>query len=64
MIFYLFKKLSWSVIYQILSFSSEEGENIIGAPYYPSWITFARSFTNSNSYLRVIMYINVKLTSL
>jgi len=39
-------------------------ENIVGASYHPSWITFLKSSTNSNDCLRVITYINTKLIGL
>jgi len=43
---------------------TEEGEDIIGAPHHPSWIMFARSFSDNSDYPRVITYINIKLISL
>ena len=32
--------------------------------HYPNWITFARNPSNNNNFLRVITYINIRLSSL
>ena len=58
------QELSWSVICQIPSFTSEEGSDIIGTPHHPSWIMFTRSANSNSNYSRVIIYINIKLISL
>jgi len=58
------QELLWFIICQILSSLSEEEENIVGTSHHLSWITFARSSTNGNDYLRVITYINAELIGL
>jgi len=58
------QKLPWSVIHQILSSTSEKREDLIGTSHYPFWIMFARSANSNSNFLRVIAYINIKLTSL
>ena len=43
---------------------SEEGENIIKASHYHSWIMFIKSLLTNNNYPRLITYINIKLVKL
>jgi len=42
----------------------EEEKDIIGASHHLSWIIFTRLLINDNDYLRVNIYINVKLIKL
>jgi len=52
------------IICQILSSMFEEEKNIIRAPHHSSWIIFTRLLINDNDYLRVNIYINIKLIKL
>jgi len=55
---------TWLVIRTIPSLTSEEDKEVIGTPNYPSWIIFMRYNSNSSEYLRVLIYINLRLTHL
>jgi len=55
---------SWSIIWTILSLTSEEGEEIISVSNHLLWIIFSKQLVNENKHSRVITYINVKLFQL
>ena len=55
---------SWSKIHKIPSSSSRNGEPLIGTNYHPNWISFARFPSERLDSLRVIIYINICLSSL
>jgi len=55
---------SWSIICNIPSFISEEGEKIVGVPNHPLWTMFAKTLNTENEHLRVLTYINIKLIRL
>ena len=40
-----------------------EGEELVGVPNHPNWLTFSRNLTNGDDSRRVIIYINIRLTS-
>ena len=54
----------WSIIYNIPSSISEEGEVIVRAFYYLLWMLFTRLLHIENDYPRVLTYINIKLIRL
>ena len=54
----------WLTIHSIPSTKSKEGEELVEVPNHPNWITFSRSFFKENDFLRVVTYINTKLSSL
>jgi len=54
----LIQELPWSNIWQIPSILSQEGNNLIGAPYHPSWTLFVRNSDTENDYPRVAIYVN------
>ena len=58
------QKHSWSILQCISYASSEEGEEIIGAPNHLSQTLFTQNSNNKNKHLRVLTYINVRLTRL
>jgi len=60
----LIQEPPWSNIWQIPSILFQEGNNLIGAPYYPSWILFVRNSDTENNYPRVATYVNTKLSKL
>jgi len=53
-----------SNIWQIPSILSQEGDNLIGAPYHPSWTLFVRNSDTKNNYPRVATYLNTRLSKL
>jgi len=61
---FLIQELSWNVIYSIPSFTSEEGDKVVGASDYPNWFIFSKSPTNDHDYPKVITYINTRLIHL
>ena len=54
----------WSIIHSILSSTSEEREEIIGAPNHLLWTMFTRALNTENKHSRVLTYINIRLTRL
>ena len=57
------QELFWSSICSILSSSNYEGDTLVGMVNYPNWLTFIRSNISESDYLRVIAYINIRLSS-
>ena len=53
---------SWTTIHFILSSRCSEGEELVGVPNYPNWLTFSRNLTSDNNFPRVITYVNIKLS--
>jgi len=53
----------WTNIHSILSSKIREGKDLVGVPNHPNWLTFANNSSNTNDYLRVITYINIRLFS-
>ena len=39
-------------------------KDLVGVQNYPNWLTFVRNQTNENDFPRVIIYINLRLSSL
>ena len=58
------QELSWSIIRSIPSSSNKEEKELVGILNHPNWITFSRNLTNSQDLLRVIIYINIRISSL
>jgi len=56
------QELPWLIICSIPSSSSEEGEYLVGVLNYSNWLTFPRNASNDHDSLRVILYINVRLS--
>ena len=54
---------SWSTICSIPSSSNCEGDTLVDVVNYPTWLTFIKSNTTEMDYLRVITYINTRLSS-
>jgi len=40
-----------------------EGESLVGVVNYPNWLIFTRPYTNESECSRVIIYINIRLSS-
>ena len=55
---------SWSSIHSIPSLSNCEGETLVGVVNHPNWLTFVRPNTNESNNPRVIVYINIRCSSL
>ena len=58
------QELSWSTIHSVPSSRNCEEEFLVGIINHPNWLTFARSSEAKNDYLRVIIYVNIRLSSL
>jgi len=56
------QKLSWTTIYSIPSFKSRKGKDLVGVLSHPNWLMFANNTSNINDYLRVITYVNIRLS--
>ena len=54
----------WSKIRKIPSSSIHNGESLMGANHHPNWISFARIPSEKSDSPRVIVYINIRLSSL
>ena len=52
----------WSVIWLISSSALGEEEVLVGAPYHPNWLSFTRPSPTQSNYLRVMAYINIRLS--
>ena len=53
----------WTTLRTIPSSTNCEGVSLVSIPHHPNWFTFAREPCLSNNYPRVIIYINVRLSS-
>jgi len=58
------QELSWSIIRSIPSSSNKEEKELVGILNHPNWITFSRNLTNPPDLLRVIIYINIRISFL
>ena len=54
----------WSTICTISSASNQEGKILVGTTHYPNWLLFARTPLSQSDALRVLVYINIRLSSL
>ena len=54
---------SWTTIRSIPSSMNYEGIPLVGIPNHPNWLTFAREPCSTNDFPRVIVYVNVRLSS-
>jgi len=57
------QELSWMTIRSIPSSANCEGTPLVGIPNHPNWLTFARELCSANDFPRVIIYVNVRLSS-
>jgi len=55
---------SWTTIRSIPSSENCEGVPLVGVMNHPNWLTFAREFNSANDFPRVIIYVNIRLSSL
>ena len=60
----LIQETPWSEIRKIPSTSNYDGDSLMGTCHHLNWIAFARNPSNNNNFLRVITYINIRLSSL
>ena len=58
------QELSWTTLRTIPSSANSKGIPLLGVPNHPNWHTFARKLCSTNDSSRVIIYINVRLSSL
>ena len=54
---------SWSTICSIPSSWNCEGEFLVSIVNHPNWLTFIRTSEFENDFLRVDIYINIRLSS-
>jgi len=54
----------WSEIQKIPSTSNCESEPLMGSNHHPNWISFARIPLDEKDFSRVIVYVNIHLSSL
>ena len=57
------QELSLTTLRTIPSSMNSEGISLLGVPNHPNWLTFAREPCSTNDSPRVIIYINVRLSS-
>jgi len=57
------QKLSWSSIHAILSSKSRDSKKLVDVPNHPNWLVSVNSSSNIHDYLRVITYVNIRLSS-
>ena len=55
---------SWTTIRSIPSLENCEGISLVGISNHPNWLTFARESNLANDSPRVIIYVNIRLSSL
>ena len=60
----LIQEPPWSEIRKIPSSSNCKGEPLVGTCHHPNWISYARSSPISNEFPRVIVFINIRFSSL
>ena len=58
------QELLWTTLRSILSSTNPKGVPLLGIPNHPNWLTFARKLSSFNKSPRVIIYINIRLSSL
>ena len=55
---------SWTILQSISSPSTCKGNPLVGVVNHPNWLTFAREPDTINDCPRVVMFINIRLSSL
>ena len=58
------RELSWSAICTIPSASNQEGEILVGTTHHSNWLLLTRAPLSQLDALRVLVYINIRLSSL
>ena len=58
------QELSWITICSISSSKSKDGEELVGIPNHPNWITFSRASMIENNFPYVVSYINIRISSM
>ena len=59
----LIQELPWSEICKIPSTLCSEGKPLMGTSHHPNWISYTRIPLVDNDFLRVITYVNIRLSS-
>ena len=54
---------SWSTIHSISSSKSYKEESLVGVVNHPNWLTFTKNSESLNDFSRVIIYVNIRLSS-
>ena len=58
------QELLWTTLRTIPSSENLEGIPLLGVSSHPNWLIFAKELCSSNDSPRVLVYINIRLTSL
>ena len=58
------QELSWTIIRSIPCSENCEGVPLVEVPNHPNWLTFARESDLVNDFPRVVIYVNIRLSSL
>jgi len=53
----------WSIIRLISSLTYSKGEVLVGAPHHSNWLSFTRPPASQLDFPRVLVYINICLSS-
>ena len=54
---------SWSTIHFIPSSKSCKGESLVGIVNHHNWLMFTGNSKSLNDFLRVVIYVNIRLSS-
>jgi len=57
------QELSWTTIRSISSSADSEGVLLVGIVNHPNWLAFARELDTTNDCPRVMIFINIRLSS-
>ena len=60
----LIQEPSWSKIRKIPSSLNCKGDPLVGSNHHPNWMTYARIYSNDKDFPRVLVYINIRLSTL
>ena len=58
------QELSLITIHSIPSSKSKDGEELVGVSNHPNWITFSRAPITENDSPHVVLYINIRISSM
>jgi len=55
---------SWMIICSVPSLRNCEGNELVGVPNHPNWLTFSKNPMVDSDCSRVVTYVNIRLLSL
>jgi len=59
----LIQEFPWSITHSISSLTYSEGKVLVRAPHHPNWLSFTKPSVTQLDFLRVLAYINIRLSS-